>query len=94
MAREIATSHHERWDGSGYPFGLKGNDIPIAARLMALADEYDALISRRVYKGAFPPAQAEGIIRQGRGSHLDPDVVDAFLAIKDEFRQIAEDYQG
>ena len=93
-AREIATSHHERWDGRGYPFRLKGDDIPIAARLMALADAYDALISRRVYKEPFTHEEAERILRESRGKQLDPDVVDAFLAIKDEFRKISEQYQG
>ncbi|MBI1175735.1 MAG: HD domain-containing protein [Sideroxydans sp.] len=94
IAREIATSHHEKWDGSGYPFGLKGDEIPISARLMTLADVYDALISRRVYKGELPHEEAEKIICEGRGTHFDPDITDAFLAIKDEFRQIAEFYQG
>jgi putative two-component system response regulator len=88
-AKEIAHSHHERWDGSGYPQGLKGDAIPLAARLMALADVYDALISRRVYKPAFPHAQARATISAGRGSHFDPDVVDAFLAIEAEFMAIA-----
>jgi cyclic di-GMP phosphodiesterase len=94
IAREIASSHHEKWDGSGYPFGLKGDDIPIAARLMALADVYDALISRRVYKDEIPYERAEEIICEGRGTHFDPDAVDAFLSIKDEFRQIAEVFNG
>ena len=89
-AREIAYAHQEKWDGSGYPLGLKGDAIPLSARLMALADVYDALISRRVYKPPMPHAKAAGIIREGRGTHFDPRVVDAFLAVEDKFRQIAE----
>ncbi len=92
VAREIVIGHHEKWDGSGYPFGLAGEDIPVAARLMALADVYDALISRRVYKAPAPPAQVERIIVEGRGSHFDPAIVDAFLTCKDEFLAIAERY--
>ena len=91
-AREIAHFHQEKWDGSGYPDGLAGEKIPVSARLMALADVYDALISRRVYKPPFPHAKAVDIIREGRGKHFDPDVVDAFLAIADEFNAIAERY--
>jgi putative two-component system response regulator len=88
-AKEIAHSHHEKWDGSGYPQGLKGDAIPLAARLMALADVYDALISRRVYKPAFPHSQARETLLAGRGTHFDPDVVDAFVAIEAEFQAIA-----
>ncbi|GAB5606115.1 HD-GYP domain-containing protein [Sideroxyarcus sp. TK5] len=90
IGREIASGHHEKWDGSGYPQGLKGDEIPISARLMALADVYDALICKRVYKKAFSHEDAVAFIVDGRGKHFDPDVVDAFLAIQDEFRQIAE----
>ena len=93
IAREIATGHHEKWDGSGYPQGLKGEAIPISARLMALADVYDALISRRIYKKAFTHTDAVAHILQGHGTHFDPDVADAFLAIQEEFRLIAEKYQ-
>jgi putative two-component system response regulator len=89
LAREIAYTHHEKWDGTGYPRGLAGLDIPLSGRLMALADVYDALISRRVYKPPFPHAQAVEIIRQGRGAHFDPVLVDAFLDIRDEFLEIA-----
>ena len=89
FAKEIALSHQEKWDGSGYPQGLQGEAIPVSARLMALADVYDALISRRVYKPAMPVEQAEAIIREGRGSHFDPDVVDAFEAVREDFRAIA-----
>jgi putative two-component system response regulator len=90
FAREIAHYHQEKWDGTGYPDGLVGDRIPISARLMALADVYDALISKRVYKPAFPHSKAVEIIREGRGSHFDPDVTDAFLAIADSFQAIAE----
>ena len=90
MAKEIALSHQEKWDGSGYPQGLSGDAIPISARLMAVADVYDALISQRVYKDAMSHEQAVQIIADGRGKHFDPDLVDAFLQISDEFRAIAE----
>ncbi|MCF8168027.1 MAG: two-component system response regulator [Rhodoferax sp.] len=90
IAKEIVYSHHEKWDGSGYPQGLAGDDIPIAARLMAVADVYDALISRRIYKKAAPHAQAVQIIKEGRGTHFDPDMVDTFCSLSDEFRAIAE----
>lgn len=88
-AKEIAMSHQEKWDGSGYPEALKGDAIPISARLMALADVYDALISRRVYKEGMPHPKAATIILEGKGSHFDPDIVDAFVAIQDEFQAIA-----
>ena len=88
-AREIAGSHQEKWDGSGYPRGLTGEAIPVSGRLMALADVYDALISKRVYKPPFPHAKAVQIIQEGRGTHFDPDVVEAFLALEDTFRNIA-----
>ena len=89
MAKEIALSHHEKWDGTGYPQGLVGAAIPVSARLMSLADVYDALISQRVYKLAMTHEQARDIILQGRGTHFDPDVVDAFLAKEGEFQAIA-----
>jgi putative two-component system response regulator len=90
LAREIAHYHQEKWDGSGYPEGLRGDAIPVSARLMALADVYDALISKRVYKPPFPHEKAVAIIAEGRGKHFDPDVVDAFLTIEGQFRLIAE----
>lgn len=90
FAKEIALSHQEKWDGSGYPQGLRGDEIPASARLMALADVYDALISRRVYKPPFTHAAAVDLIVQGRGRHFDPDVVDAFQAIADDFQRIAQ----
>ena len=92
MAKEIAYSHQEKWDGTGYPEGLAGEDIPVSARLMALADVYDALISKRVYKPAFTHEQACGIIVKGRGNHFDPDMVDAFVDISADFRDIALKY--
>jgi putative two-component system response regulator len=91
-AKEIALSHQEKWDGSGYPNGLAGNTIPLAARLMAVADVYDALTSRRVYKDAMSHEQALRIIVDSRGSHFDPDIVDAFAEIADEFKSIARLY--
>lgn len=91
-AKEIAYSHQEKWDGSGYPEGLAGEAIPLSARLMAVADVYDALISRRVYKPAFSHEKAVAIINEGRGSHFDPDMVDAFLQISAAFDQIAKQY--
>ena len=91
-AKEIAYSHQEKWDGSGYPEGLSGDDIPISARLMAVADVYDALISRRVYKAPMPHEKAVEIIKEGKGSHFDPDMADAFLELQDEFKKIAAAY--
>jgi putative two-component system response regulator len=88
-AKEIAYFHQEKWDGSGYPEGIGGDDIPISARLMAVADVYDALISRRVYKDGMPHEKAVGIIAESSGSHFDPDIVEAFLALQDEFKAIA-----
>ena len=92
IAREIALWHHEKWDGSGYPDGLVGDAIPIPARLMALADVFDAVASRRVYKEAMPFEAAVEIIREGAGRHFDPDVVAAFLDNLDTFREILGRY--
>lgn len=89
IAKEIAYSHQEKWDGSGYPQGLVGEEIPISARLMALADVYDAIISRRVYKEGMPHEKAVEIITEGKGRHFDPDIVDAFLSIAEKFKAIA-----
>jgi putative two-component system response regulator len=91
-AKEIAYGHQEKWDGSGYPEGLAGDAIPISARLMAIADVYDALISRRVYKEGMSHEQAVAIIAEGRGKHFDPDVTDAFLDIQKQFVEIATRY--
>ena len=88
-AKLIARSHHERWDGHGYPDGLAGEAIPLPARLMALADVYDALISRRVYKPPFPHEQAFAMIVAERGRHFDPDVVDAFVDCHTQLNAVA-----
>ncbi len=90
LGKEIAYYHHEKWDGSGYPEGLKGEQIPLSARIVAVADVYDALTSKRSYKEAFSHQKAMEIIKKDRGTHFDPDVVDAFLAHEDEFRRIRE----
>jgi putative two-component system response regulator len=92
VAKEIAHSHHESWDGSGYPLGLKGEEIPLSARLMALADVYDALISHRVYKPAMPHAEAVAIIRAGSGTRFDPAVILAFERNIDRFLEIGQRY--
>ena len=89
VAKELALCHQEKWDGSGYPQALQGDAIPLSARLMAVADVYDALISRRVYKAAMPHEQAVQIIQQGRGQHFDPDIADAFVALQVQFQSIA-----
>lgn len=92
LAREIAALHHERWDGGGYPHGIAGETIPLSARLMALADVFDALISRRVYKDPLPLDEVTRIIVDERGRHFDPDVVDAYLACASELETIAQCY--
>ncbi len=89
-AREIAYSHHERWDGRGYPEGLEAEQIPLAARIMAVADVYDALTTRRVYKPAFPHEYAMQVIMEGRGALFDPALVDAFLETHGRFQAVAE----
>jgi putative two-component system response regulator len=91
MARDIAASHHEWYDGSGYPRGLAGEAIPLAGRIVALADAFDALTSKRVYKDAFPYEKARAAVIKGRGSHFDPDVVDAFLANEAQFIAIGRE---
>ncbi|WP_153556617.1 HD domain-containing phosphohydrolase [Roseimaritima sediminicola] len=88
MAYEIAMTHHERWDGTGYPRGLSGEDIPLSGRIVAVADVYDALTSQRVYKPAYSHEKAVQIIRESSGSHFDPAVVRAFLILEDRFREI------
>jgi len=92
LARELAYSHQEKWDGSGYPQGLEGEQIPLSGRLMAIADVYDALISRRPYKKAMPHEEAVKCITAGRGAHFDPELVDAFLEIKEQFQDIARQF--
>lgn len=94
FAREITYSHQERYDGSGYPQGLAGEAIPVSARLVAVADVYEALVSARVYRPAFTHETAIELIRQGSGEQFDPDVVDALLAAEEEVREIAARYQG
>lgn len=94
MARNIAATHHERWDGTGYPQGLVGEQIPLCGRIVALADVYDALTSKRVYKSALDHVVARAMIVEGRGRHFDPDVVDAFLAIDEKFLQIRERFSA
>ena len=93
MGEVIALCHHEKWDGSGYPNKLKGAEIPIAGRITALADVFDALVSTRPYKEPFSMEKALAIIWEGRGCHFDPEVVDAFFAIKDEIFTIKEQYE-
>lgn len=92
MARQIACSHQEKWDGTGYPEGLAGEQIPVAARIMALADVYDALITRRDYKEAMPHAEAVRIIESASGQHFDPDIVTAFLQIHEQLYAVALTY--
>ncbi|HAE89047.1 MAG TPA: hypothetical protein DCG79_04195 [Clostridiales bacterium] len=88
-AYDIAMSHHEKWDGSGYPKGLKGEDIPLAARIMAIADVYDALVSKRVYKDPMAPTDAFNVILEGAGSHFDPHIIEIIKGMEADFREIA-----
>jgi putative two-component system response regulator len=90
MAKDIVYTHHEKWDGTGYPQGLRGASIPIVGRLMALVDVYDALTTRRVYREAMSHEDAVAFIAAGRGSHFDPAVVDAFLEISRAVRRLLE----
>lgn len=90
LAKEIAYYHHERWDGTGYPKGLSGENIPLSARIVALSDVYDALTSERIYKKIIPHEKAKEIIINEKGKHFDPDVVDSFLACEDDFKMICE----
>lgn len=92
MARDIAATHHERWNGTGYPAGLAGDNIPLSGRIVALADVYDALSSKRIDKAAFNHELAKSLIVKDRGLHFDPDVVDAFLATEARFVQVRETY--
>jgi putative two-component system response regulator len=93
-ARVLVSAHHEKWDGSGYPRGLKGNEIPLLGRLMAIVDVYDALVSERPYKKAFSHEGAVQIIRNGKGTHFDPVLVDLFVMVSDEFRKAAANAAG
>jgi len=88
-AKDIAGSHHEKYDGKGYPRGLSGEDIPLAGRIMAVADVYDALISKRVYKSSMTHDEAMGIMLEGKGTHFDPVLIDVFVSVELQFREIA-----
>jgi putative two-component system response regulator len=88
----IAISHHERWDGTGYPKGLGGEDIPLYGRICAVADVFDALTSRRPYKEPFSNETSLDIIRAGRGSHFDPRILDVFLEEFDKFENIQKEF--
>ena len=92
MARDIALAHHERWDGGGYPRGLAGEDIPLCGRIVAVADVYDALTTKRKYKEAFPHELARSIIVEESGTHFDPDVIEAFTACEDEFNRVCDEF--
>jgi response regulator RpfG family c-di-GMP phosphodiesterase len=92
FAHDIAYTHHEKWNGTGYPQGLRGEEIPLCGRLMALADTYDALISQRVYKPPLTHEEAIRIIVKDKGTHFDLDIVDAFLTVSEEFRNIAREH--
>ena len=92
MGRDIAYAHHEKWDGTGYPNRLEGEAIPLSARICALGDVYDALTSKRPYKEAFTHEKSKQIILEGRGSHFDVDVVDAFLARENQFTEISSNF--
>jgi putative two-component system response regulator len=92
LAAVIAQTHHEKWDGSGYPAGLKGEDIPIEGRITAVADVFDALSTKRPYKPAFPLEKCYTILEEGRGKHFDPKVLDAFFARRDEIAAIQARY--
>jgi putative two-component system response regulator len=94
LARDIAYFHHERWDGSGYPNGLKGEQIPLCARIVALADVYDALTTERRYKRPYTHDEAKQVITQGRAMHFDPKLVDAFMDADEDFRLIKNVISG
>ncbi len=93
MGKEIAYCHHEKWNGKGYPFGLKGTQIPLSARILAVADVYDALTHKRVYKPAFPHRKAVNIITEEAGKHFDPYVVETFVNIEKVFEEILKTYK-
>jgi putative two-component system response regulator len=93
LAEVIALTHHEKWDGTGYPEGLKGSQIPLAGRITAIADVFDALTTKRHYKEAFDLGKAYEIIKESRGGQFDPEVVDAFFAAKDEIESIKARYK-
>ena len=93
-ARNLALYHHEKWDGTGYPTGLKGEEIPLSARIMAIADVFDALVSKRSYKEGMPFDKAMDIIKEGAGKHFDANLVKAFVLAEDEARQISERFNS
>ncbi len=93
MAREIALTHHEKWDGSGYPQGLKGENIPISGRICGLCDVYDALMTKRPYKRAWTKEETLAEIKKGKGTHFDPNLVDCFFSVLPEIERIKDDYQ-
>ena len=93
LGEVIALTHHEKWDGGGYPKGIKGARIPLAGRITAIADVFDALTSKRPYKEPFAVEKSLDIIKEGRGNHFDPDVVDAFFAVEDEILSVKEEYK-
>ena len=92
-AKNIAMYHHEKWDGSGYPTGLKGEEIPLSARIMAVSDVFDALVSARVYKPGMKFEDAMNIIKEGAGKHFDPIVAKVFLECEEDVRKIAEEHK-
>jgi putative two-component system response regulator len=90
-AKVFAGTHHERWDGTGYPYGLSGYNIPLQGRIMAIADVYDALVAERPYKKSYTHEEATTIIAQGKGTHFDPALVNIFISVSDEFRRISKE---
>lgn len=94
LAREIALHHHEKWNGSGYPLGLRGEDIPLCARIVAICDVYDALVSDRVYRQALPEGKVLAIMKEGRGTHFDPRILDLFLDQLPQINAIREKIRG
>ena len=93
-ALNLATYHHEKWNGTGYPCGLKGEEIPLSARIMAISDVFDALVSTRSYKKPFTFKKAMAIIEEGIGTHFDPQIAKAFVENADRVREIAEEHEG
>jgi HD-GYP domain-containing protein (c-di-GMP phosphodiesterase class II) len=91
MGKEIAYNHHEKWDGSGYPRGLKGEAIPLSARIIALADVYDALTTKRFYKEAYSHDKAKNMIIELKNKHFDPEVVNAFLAVQEKLNHVRKE---
>jgi response regulator RpfG family c-di-GMP phosphodiesterase len=94
MAKDIVYTHHERWDGTGYPQGLRGTEIPVAGRVMAVVDVYDAAVTRSLYRHSLPPDEAVRFIVEGKGTQFDPAVVDAFVRVAQEFRRVSDDAAG